>query len=514
MNARKNCLPGEEMTMAGIKESFTIKELFKGTECKIFGEKTIPVLRITDDSRQVIPGSLFFAVEGTQHKGVDFVSEAIGRGAVGVVTAKPLSGFSPAVKIVAENVPRVMAEVARRFYKLPDERLELIGVTGTNGKTTVTMLAQYLLSEQKGDVGLIGTVKYDLGKRAMASRRTTPMIIHTCGMLDEMAKSGCKKALMEVSSHGIDQQRVSRLHFAIGAFLNLTPEHLDYHEDMESYYRAKRLFFMAEGGSTMRKAIISIDDPYGKRLADEVTQEGRIEILTTGINTACDIRAEGITYTSEGSEFTLCWPTGKTIVKSPLLGKYNVYNLVNAMAIGWANGCDMETMARKVATFLGVPGRMQRVEAGQEFQVIVDYAHKEEALVNVLQEFRKIITGKLVVVFGCGGNRDRQKRPKMTAAVQEYADFGWATSDNPRKESVEVIFEDMRAGVTKPDLIAFERDRKEAIRKAIENARKGDCILIAGKGHETYQEFADTIVPFDDVQVAKEVLNHLLLARS
>lgn len=263
----------------------------------------------------------------------------------------------------------------------------------------------------------------------------------------------------------------------------------------------------------MRKAIINIDDPYGKRLVDEVTHEGRIEILTTGIDTPCDIRAEDVCYSSEGSTFTICWPTGKTTVKSPLLGKYNVYNLVNAIAIGWVAGCDMEKMARKVAEFKGVPGRMQRVEAGQDFQVIVDYAHKEEALINVLQELRNITTGKLTVVFGCGGNRDQLKRPKMTAAVQTYADFGWATSDNPRKESIEGIFKDMRMGVTKPDAIVFESDRRKAIRKALESAQKGDCVLIAGKGHETYQEFTDTIVPFDDTQVSKDILKHLPLVR-
>lgn len=497
---------GVEVSEKGNGTGITIKELFRGLDCRIIGGRLGNITRLTDDSRLVIPGTLFFAIEGSNCDGNLFIGEAIRRGAIAIVTHRPFNGFPDICRVLTDRVKEVMAMVAKRFYGSPDEALSLIGITGTNGKTTVSMIVQHLLTKNEGDVGLIGTVRYDLGKkRHIPSRRTTPNILEITSMLQQMALSKCPYAVMEVSSHGIDQGRISHLHFEVAVFLNLTPEHLDYHADMEEYYQVKKSLFTGVTGSKPRVAVINIDDVYGARLYNEI--KDTLPVITISIGDKADFSAKDIEYSRTGSQFKLCCMGNEVPLMSSLIGEYNIYNILCALGVVWA--LTPETFIERIQRleiFGGVPGRIQRVDTKEDFSILVDYAHKPDALRNVLQTLRKITKGKLIVVFGCGGNRDRYKRPKMTQVVQDFGDIGFATSDNPRKERIVDIFEDMKAGLTDASRIHFIENRREAIRQALMLAGTDDCVLIAGKGHEAYQEFADTIVPFDDCVVAREVL--------
>jgi UDP-N-acetylmuramoyl-L-alanyl-D-glutamate--2,6-diaminopimelate ligase len=312
---------------------------------------------------------------------------------------------------------------------------------------------------------------------------------------------------MEVSSHGIDQQRVAGLQFGAAVFTNLTRDHLDYHRTLEAYFQVKRRLFSGETGQPPKIAVVNLDDPYGERLAADVkTLPTAPRLITFGENPAAEVRAENVTLNFTNSTFRLVWPGGAMNVESPLIGRYNVSNLLAAIATAWGLGRDPIVFLSRLRAFKGVPGRMERIDEGQPFNVLVDYAHTDDALRNALGMLRAITPGRLFVVFGCGGNRDRTKRPLMVKAVQEFADFAFATADNPRSEAITQIFEDMKAGVAAPEKITWVEDRRRAISLALDAAKAGDCLLIAGKGHESYQEFADTVIPFDDRQVVRELI--------
>lgn len=468
------------------------------------------VLRLAIDSRRVTPGSLFFALPGRRSDGNAFVDEAIARGAVAVVSAQPrrFPGSKTAHVTVADP-RRALAYAARAFFDFPDETLSLTGVTGTNGKTTVAFLARRLLSSETRCVGCIGTVGYDLVKRVVPSFRTTPEAHDLCELLSQMRGFGCDAAVMEVSSHGIDQLRVAGMRFEAAAFLNLTRDHLDYHGDMESYYQVKRRLFAGELGPLPQAVVVNVDDPYGRRLVAEIPAGPRI--ITFGLAAEAELRAENLVLEPAGSRFDLVWPEGRASARSPLIGKYNVSNALAALAICRAQGLDLVEAVAKLETFEGIPGRMERVDRGQAFTALVDYAHTEDALRNALSMLREVTPGKVKVVFGCGGNRDRGKRPGMTRAATELADECWATSDNPRNESVDAIFEDMRPGVTDDARIHFVPDRRRAIELALKSCKAGDCLLVAGKGHESFQEYGETVVPFDDRKVAAELIENIRL---
>lgn len=470
------------------------------------GDLDRPISGLAMDSRRVMHGNLFFALPGRRADGTSFIDEAINRGAVAIVSDRiPTATAARVTYIQVADPRRALAKVAQRFYNFPDKSLELIGVTGTNGKTTVTNLVKHLLSTSSQRVGLIGTVNYDLGARVVPSYRTTPESLELYGMLAQMRDAGCRQAVMEVSSHGIDQHRVLGMQFGVAVFMNLTRDHLDYHGTLESYFSVKsRLFGVGEGGTAPRAAAINIDDEYGRRLVREAT--AHTKVVTFGENPAAVVRAENVNLGFKGTTFRLVWPEGSLELESPLIGRYNLSNLLAAFAACYAAGRDPGVIASRLKTFPGVPGRMERIEEGQPYNVLVDYAHTDDALRNALGMLRAITPGRLFVVFGCGGNRDRTKRPLMTGAVQEFADFAWATADNPRSEAITQIFDDMKAGVKDAAKITFVEDRRRAISLALDSAREGDCLLIAGKGHETYQEFADTIVPFDDRQVVRELI--------
>jgi UDP-N-acetylmuramoyl-L-alanyl-D-glutamate--2,6-diaminopimelate ligase len=479
----------------------------EGEVLAVKGSLERPISGLVMDSRRVVPGNLFFALPGLRADGASFVDEAVSRGASAVVTQRmPAHPPGKVTFVQVQDARAMLARVSQRFYKYPDREMSVVGVTGTNGKTTVThLLRQFLNGEQR--VGLMGTISYDLGARTVPSFRTTPESLDIFGMLSQMRDAGCRQAVMEVSSHGIAQQRVLGLEFAAAVFTNLTRDHLDFHKTLEAYFEVKARLFTGSVGPVPRVAVVNLDDPYGARLAAKIAAEvPKARLVTFGEDPRAQVRAESLVLNFRDSRFRLAWPGGAADVESPLIGRYNASNVLAAAATAWALGRDPAVFVPRIRDFRGVPGRMERIEEGQPFNVLVDYAHTDDALKNALGMLRAITPGRLLVVFGCGGNRDRTKRPRMVQAVQEFADHAFATADNPRNEQVEKIFDDMRQGVTDPAKITWINDRRRAISLALDSARAGDSLLIAGKGHEGYQEFADTVIPFDDRQVVRELI--------
>ena len=406
-------------------------------------------------------------------------------------------------------------EAADRVLGMRPYRVQLIGgivlhqgriaemKTG-EGKTQVATLPAYLnaLGEK---CGVIGTIHYDLGGRCLPASRTTPDALELHAMLNQMRNASCRAAAMEISSHSIAQKRVKGVHLDCACFLNLTQDHMDYHKTMESYFETKASMFTGALGALPKNAVLNFDDPHGREIAKRL--DPSVKAVGFGIESPdAQIRAENLELLPDGSKFKLVWPEGEMQTSIKMTGHYNVSNALAALACIYAAGFDIKKAAEILANFGGVPGRMQKVSGNAGFDIFVDYAHTDDALKNGLSMLRKVVKNRLLVVFGCGGKRDRTKRPKMMKAVQEYADFAWATSDNPRGEPIAQIFDDMKKGISDPSKVVFVEDRRRAINLAIDSAQKGDCILIAGKGHETFQELGDTIIPFDDKRVAEELL--------
>jgi UDP-N-acetylmuramoyl-L-alanyl-D-glutamate--2,6-diaminopimelate ligase len=486
--------------------SQNLNDLLSGIDClEVKGRLDRSVTCLVIDSRRATPGCVFFALPGLRSDGCFFIDEAIERGAVAIVSSQSRQFTPSGVTSVRVARPRVvLAEMARRFYQSPDEALDVIGVTGTNGKTTVTHLVKHLLERPAEKVGMIGTISYDLGERTVPAFRTTPESIDVYGMLSQMRNAGCRRAAMEISSHGISQERVRGLRLEIAAFLNLTRDHLDYHGSMEDYFQVKARIFNGESGLLPESAVINLDDPFGRRLLGMIP-EG-VRTITFGQAADADIRGRDVKLGFQSTVFSVHWAGEDYRVESPLLGIYNLSNLLAALAICHAAGREIATVLPRLKRFPGIPGRMERIANPFGFNLLVDYAHTDDALRNALEMLRRITPGRILTVFGCGGNRDRTKRPAMTRAVQEASDLAWATADNPRKEPLGSIFADMREGVNDPGRIQFVDDRRHAISLALDEAREGDSILIAGKGHESFQEFGDTIIPFDDRLVARELI--------
>ncbi len=457
------------------------------------------------NSIKITPGSLYFAIKGSRFDGNKFIDEAIYRGAVAIITDQEISDKKVPV-IQVEDCRVTLGTIAQRFYNYPDQSLNMIGITGTNGKTTVTYLVHHILNSASKKTGMIGTIKYALGNKSLPADHTTPEAIEIHKILSQIKSNNCTHAVMEVSSHGIDQARVNDINFNIAAFLNLTRDHIDYHKTFEEYFTVKSKLFTGETGHKPQNAVINIDDNYSDKLLDLIPND--VNLVTFGMTKAATIFGSDIKFSDNGVTFNVTWPDGNTTVMTSMLGKYNVSNILAALAICYTLGIDVSESVQYLKDFQGVPGRMEPVSAGQPYNVLVDYAHTDDALKNTLSMLREITAGKLIVIFGCGGNRDRKKRPLMTKAVQQYADLAWATSDNPRNESIASIFNDMKEGLTDSNRIIFEEDRRWAIKSAIDAAKSGDCILIAGKGHETYQEINSVVEPFDDRLIAHELIEN------
>jgi UDP-N-acetylmuramoyl-L-alanyl-D-glutamate--2,6-diaminopimelate ligase len=485
----------------------TLQSLFtEDLRVKHAGNLKQNVSVLVTDSRRVIPGAVFFAIPGLRTNGTYYVEEAIDRGAVAVVSESDRI-YQQTTTIQVANIRKVVAQVAQQFYGNPDKDLELVGITGTNGKTTVSYLVQRLLNKAAPSMkaGLIGTVQYDLGQRTLPSFKTTPEAIDTFALLKQMRDAGCQRGVMEVSSHGIDQQRIFGTRFDVAVFLNLTRDHLDYHKDMEAYYEVKRRLFTGEVGPQPKVAVINLDDPYGLRLVGEPDMPAKMVTFSLS-DPAADLYVSDYTCDHTGSRFTVNGSFGVRTLSTRLPGPYNISNILAALSVCQGMGVDLDSAIAGLETFAGVPGRMERIPGPVDFDVFVDYAHTDDALDKALSMLRGITRGKLIVTFGCGGNRDRDKRKSMMEVAQKHADFTCATSDNPRGESVDAIFADMKTGVTWEDKVLFIADRRTAISHVLDLAQAGDTILIAGKGHETMQEFKDRIVPFDDRDVARDLL--------
>ncbi|MBE6413134.1 MAG: UDP-N-acetylmuramoyl-L-alanyl-D-glutamate--2,6-diaminopimelate ligase [Verrucomicrobiaceae bacterium] len=487
--------------------SYTVEDLAKAVGAiKLTGDKTAEIKMLIADSRRVAPATAFFAVSGINTDGNKFVEEAAHRGACTIVSENPAPKLFPAAWIQVKNMAEAMAKAGKSFYGNSTESLKTIGITGTNGKTSVSWMVQKMLTDTKTKCGLIGTIHYDLGGRCLPASRTTPEALELHAMLSQMRFAECKAVAMEISSHAIAQKRVEGIDLDCACFLNLTQDHLDYHKTIDAYFRTKASIFTGELGTVPKSAVINIDDPYGRKITTMLTD--KTTPITFGIeSTDALIRAKDIVMLPKKSTFTLVSPEGEIEVVVNMPGHYNILNALAGISIIYAVGGDIKSAVKALADFGGVPGRMQKVSGNAKFDIFVDYAHTDDALRNGLSMLKNVVKGRILVVFGCGGKRDRTKRPLMVKAVQDFADIAWATSDNPRGEALDQIFDDMKKGITNPDKICFIEDRRRAINLAIEAATDGDCILIAGKGHETFQELGDTIIPFDDKRIAEELLS-------
>ncbi len=468
------------------------------------GPADAPELEVSElayDNRAVTPGTLFFCVPGFTRDGHEFAADAVSRGAVALVVERPLGLDVP--EIVVEDVRAAMAPAATRFYGDPTAELEVTGVTGTNGKTTTAYLVRVLLEAHGRQTGLLGTVTSVIGGVEHPVQRTTPEAIDLQRTFREMLELGDRACSMEVSSHALELHRADAIHFAVAIFTNLTQDHLDFHPTMEDYYLAKRRLFQADPGV----AVVNVDDSYGARLAAELPAA-----VTFALDDDATYRAVDVHTGLDGSGFTVNGPDGAVELSSPLRGRFNVYNVLGAYVAALALGVPRQLAADAIATAGQVPGRFQPVDEGQDFAVLVDYAHTPDSLENVLRAAREISVGRLHVVFGAGGERDRGKRPLMGEIASRLADHVIVTSDNPRSEDPEAIIDEILAGAGPG--VEHNVDRREAIEQAIARAGRGDVVVIAGKGHEQGQEFADGHkLPFDDATVAREVLRGAALAR-
>jgi UDP-N-acetylmuramoyl-L-alanyl-D-glutamate--2,6-diaminopimelate ligase len=460
------------------------------------------------DSRTVAHGDLFAALPGASADGARFVAQALERGALAVLSPAPLDLPQEVANWVHPHARAIAGEAAARLQGRPAREMFVVAVTGTNGKTTTAHLAGQLLAACGRKPAVLGTAGNRLADGVLLpATHTTPDAPGLQRLLARHRELGGDAVALEASSHALDQDRLAGLKVNAAVFTNLTRDHLDYHETLERYFDVKARLFTGGIGPVPPVSVVNLDDAYGTQLAARLTADvPATRVVTFGENPAAQVRAENVALHFKNSTFRLVWPGGALDVDSPLIGRYNVSNLLAAIAAAWGLGRDPVVFLARLRAFKGVPGRMERIEEGQAFNVLVDYAHTDDALRNALGMLRRITPGRLLVVFGCGGNRDRTKRPLMTRAVQEFADFAVATADNPRTEAIARIFEDMSGGVTAPEKISWIEDRRRAISLALDLAKPGDCVLIAGKGHECYQEFADTVFPFDDRQVVRELI--------
>jgi UDP-N-acetylmuramoyl-L-alanyl-D-glutamate--2,6-diaminopimelate ligase len=459
---------------------------------------------VRHDSRQVAAGDVFVAIAGARADGYDFIAQAIARGAAAVVSDRPAPPGTPApvVWVTVENPRRALALLAARRAGNPAERMTLAAVTGTNGKTTTAMLLEALLAARHGKAGFLGTVAYRTGRRELPAPRTTPEAPAVQELLAEMTGAGVPAAAIEVSSHALALDRVTGCLFDVAVFTNLTRDHLDFHGDMESYYQAKkRLFAMRKPGAA---AVVNLDDAFGRRLAAEVAAP--VVTYSAAGRPEADIRAAAARCDLAGTTLEVEHAGGKFRVASPLLGRFNVENLLAAAAAGLALEMPPERIAAALASVLRVPGRLEPVEAGQPYTILVDYAHTEDALERLLAAVRELSDRKIVLVFGCGGDRDKGKRIPMGQIAGRMSDIPIATSDNPRSEDPEAILSEIEKGLAASGATKYLKiaDRREAIRTAIGLANPGVVVVIAGKGHETTQVIGSEELPFDDRTVAAE----------
>ncbi len=462
---------------------------------------------ISYDSRSVHNGDLFVAIKGEKTDGALFVTEAIERGATAVASERKLDPKPKVPSFVVSDTRKFLAEISRIFYQDPASKMKLAAITGTNGKTTTACLMDSIYRQAGIRSCLAGTLGMKIGDQSFPSDRTTSESPDLLRFLRNAVMEGCTHGALEVSSHSLALKRVYATKFCTGVFMNLTPDHLDFHRDIESYFRTKQLLFSAENGNQIETAVINIDDPHGNRLESMI----HCSILRFGFGKSADIRALDCQYETDHTNLTLATPSGKIEFHANLIGRPNIYNIMAAVGAACSLGIDLEKIRRGVEALKQVPGRLEQVDGGQDFIVIVDYAHSPDALENLLTIVGQLPHEKLFTVFGCGGDRDRTKRPVMGEIAANMSDIVFATSDNPRSENPIKILKEIETGLRRgPALYNIIPDRHLAIESAIWMARKGDIVVIAGKGHEDYQIVGNRVIPFDDRKVALDVIRECL----
>jgi UDP-N-acetylmuramoyl-L-alanyl-D-glutamate--2,6-diaminopimelate ligase len=487
-----------------------------GIAAETRGDGSVEIRDLAYDSRRVAEGTLFFCFAGEKTDGHDFAPTAVEAGAVALIVERPLELEVPQAQV--EDARAAMAPIAAAFNGDPTSELTVVGITGTNGKTTTAFLVRHMLEAAGTRCGLLGTVQQVVGGQVEEVERTTPEAIDLQRTFDRMLEAGDGACAMEVSSHALVLHRADAIQFAVKVFTNLSQDHLDFHADMEDYFAAKRLLFSSEGGTPLIEleggiSVLNLDDPYGQRLAEELTSGSGGDCITySASGGAADLSARGVSFDTSGSRFLCMSPEGELQVETPLPGDFNVSNALASLSVAHALGLDLRDSARALASAEQVPGRFESIDEGQPFGVIVDYAHTPDSLENVLAAARRLTGGRLISVFGCGGDRDTEKRPLMGRAGAELSDVAVVTSDNPRSEQPDAIIEQIRRGIPEsPNAeVVVEADRRAAIALALARAGEGDEVVIAGKGHEQGQEFEDgRKIPFDDRDVAREELRKL-----
>lgn len=495
----------------------TLKQIFSGCPVRqVRGNGSVVATGLCYDSRRVQPGDVFFALRGVASDGHAYVPAAIAGGAVAVVVEQPVEGVGEVVCMVVDNARQALALAAANFYADPTKEMAVVGVTGTNGKTTITYLVEAILNHAGLAPAVVGTINYRYGADRRQAAHTTPESLDLIKHLADFREAGARSLVMEVSSHALEQRRADGVHFRVGVFTNLTLDHLDYHRDMENYYASKRHLFAyllpRDGG----RAVINIDDAYGRRLAAEVPKA-----LTCGRQAGADIRPERLDVSLAGIRGRVLTPAGPVDVASPLLGDYNVENLLCAIGASVALGLTPQMISAGISKALGVPGRLEQIENDREAVILVDYAHTGDALERVIAAMQDLKPRRILTVFGCGGDRDRSKRPVMAEVAARGSDLAIATSDNPRTEDPLRILDDVRQGLkrvharewTPAEAAAGQGrgcvvipDRREAIRFAVAQLRPGDLLLVAGKGHEDYQILGTKRIHFDDREELRAAL--------
>jgi len=479
-----------------------LEKILEGIEYKASGSiRGIEVGQVTCDSRSVARDDMFIAFRGYNLNGHKFIKEAVDRGARAILAEEDFAAPDGILKVLVRDTRSVVPAIAGNFYGHPSKKLKMAGVTGTNGKTTITYVIESILNKAGESSGVIGTINYRLNGRVAPAKNTTPGPLELQSMLAEISGTGARYAVMEVSSHALDQRRTEGILFDAGIFTNITPEHLDYHKTLYEYYIAKAKIFgyMKKDGV----AILNKDD----KLVAKLEKTLKLKVLTYGLDKEADVTARDIRMSLDNSSFTVATPGGGFKVSTRLIGRHNVSNILAAAAAAGSLGISEEAIKAGIEAVDFVPGRLEPVDCGQPFKVFVDFAHTEDALNNVLGLLKGSSQGEIITVFGCGGNRDRSKRPLMGETACRLSSRVFITSDNPRFEKPEDIIEEIMLGVKgKFDNYYIEPDRRKAIEKAIRSAKDGSIVILAGKGHENCQIVGDEIMPFDDREVAKEIL--------
>jgi UDP-N-acetylmuramoyl-L-alanyl-D-glutamate--2,6-diaminopimelate ligase len=482
-----------------------LTEVLYGVETITALPSSVEIRQIVCDSRKAQPGAIFFALRGAKETGQAFVADAIQRGAVAVVSDEPLTGvISPGVTAIrVREARKALATASANFFEHPANALQLVAVTGTNGKTTTTSVIDAIIKASKSKTGLFGTINYETPKGKYPAPNTTPESVDLQGFLAEIRDAGGKFAVLEASSHSLTMDRLWGLHFAAAVFTNLTREHMDYHKTFEDYFAAKKTLFTGTGAGAPDTAIINIDDDYGKQLFGLAKKT-----VSYGLESGADITTKKFQLTFNGLAFTAQTPNGKIQITSSLVGRINVYNILAAIGAAQALGLSNEVIEAGIRNLESVSGRFQRIDQGQPYLVIVDYAHTDDALESLIRTARELNPkGRIITLFGCGGSKDRTKRPVMGEVTGRLSDLTILSNDNPRQEDPLKIISDIIVGVQKTSgKYVIEPDREKAIGLAMDEARAGDIVLLAGKGHENYQILAERTLEFDDREVARRAL--------